>query len=367
MIRLAYDHQIFAIQRYGGISRYVFELANRLDKHNECDVSVIAPLYVNQYLSANSSTFVNGKLFPWTFREFERVVNNANKLLLPAFWAGKYFDIIHETYFSKRTYGRATCRVLTVHDMISELYPEQFKGYTGVTNIKRLAVERADHIICISESTRRDLIRLFAVDESKTSVVHHGYSLSLDSGVYVAKLASGRPYLLYVGMRQPIYKNFLGLCQAYTFSENLKRDFDIVAFGGGCFNAEERAILDELGITKNVYQIGGDDADLVAYYKGATVFIYPSLYEGFGIPPLEAMNLGCPVACSNTSSMPEVVGNAAELFNPENIDDMRRAIELVAYSTARATQLKLLGYERLELFSWEKCAEETFSIYQKLT
>ena len=368
MIRVAYDHQIFSTQQFGGISRYFFELANRLDNHKECEVSVIAPLYVNQYLSAKSSSaFVHGKLFPWTFRGFRRAVKAANQLLLPAYWAGEHFDIIHETYFSKTSYGHANCRVLTVYDMISELYPEQFNEMSEATCIKRAAVERADHIICISESTRRDLIRIFAVDERKTSVVHLGYSLSADSGIRVAKLASGRPYLLYVGMRQPDYKNFIGFCRAYSNSAQLMRDFDIVAFGGGGFTLSEREMLDKLSIQKNVHQVGGNDAELGAYYKGAAIFVYPSLYEGFGIPPLEAMNFGCPVACSNVSSIPEVVGEAAEFFDPTNESDMRRVIESVVYSESHVERLRKLGAERLATFSWDKCAQETLSIYRTLT
>ncbi|ADL55307.1 glycosyltransferase family 4 protein [Gallionella capsiferriformans] len=367
MIRLAYDHQIFATQQYGGISRYFFELASRLDNHKECEVSVIAPLYVNQYLSAKSnSAFVHGKLFPWAFRGFRRTVNTVNQLLLPAYWVGERFDIIHETYFSKTAYGSANCRVLTVYDMISELYPEQFIGISEAASIKRAAVARADHIICISESTRRDLIRIFGVDEHKTSVVHLGYSLSADSGIRVARLASGKPYLLYVGMRQPDYKNFMGFCRAYSTSAQLMSDFDIVAFGGGGFTLSERQMLDKLGIQNNVHQVGGNDAELCAYYKGAAIFVYPSMYEGFGIPPLEAMNFGCPVACSNVSSVPEVVGEAAEFFDPSDESDMRRAIESVVYSESRVECLRTLGTERLAFFSWDKCAQETLGIYQDL-
>ncbi|MEM2154884.1 MAG: glycosyltransferase family 1 protein, partial [Nitrososphaeria archaeon] len=147
----------------------------------------------------------------------------------------------------------------------------------------------------------------------------------------------------------------------------IKHDFKIVCFGGGLFSAEEIDLMIKLGLSEDqVIQISGDDKTLAHLYRNAAVFVYPSLYEGFGIPLLEAMSLGCPVICSNTSSFPEVAGNAAEFFDPYEADSIAVALENVLYSSEKSKHLVNLGYERVKNFSWEKCADETRSIYLSL-
>jgi glycosyltransferase involved in cell wall biosynthesis len=202
------------------------------------------------------------------------------------------------------------------------------------------------------------------VDERKTSVVHLGFTLNTDETVRPAKLASVKPYLLYVGSRWG-YKNFIQLCRVFSYS-SLKRSFDLVAFGGGAFSMDEVAELTQLGLTNCVHQVSGDDGLLASYYQGATAFIYPSLYEGFGIPPLEAMNFGCPVVCSNTSSLPEVVGDAAVFFDPSSDESMRVAIEDLLRNDGLRTEMIRRGYARVQHFSWAKCAAETAAIYRQV-
>lgn len=142
-------------------------------------------------------------------------------------------------------------------------------------------------------------------------------------------------------------------------------DFDIVTFGGPVFLTSERILMKSLGYSDGQVQhrVGNDDA-LGDFYRSATGLVYPSKYEGFGIPPLEAMAHNCPVICSNSSSLPEVVGDAGEYFLPDEIDDMRHAIEAVAYSDQRREALRRSGLARISRFSWEKCARETLDIYQ---
>jgi glycosyltransferase involved in cell wall biosynthesis len=112
--------------------------------------------------------------------------------------------------------------------------------------------------------------------------------------------------------------------------------------------------------------MNGNDRKLASFYSGAALFVYPSLYEGFGIPPLEAMSMDCPVVCSNNSSIPEVVGDAAEYFDPNDTESIRKAMELVLNSTARQAELINKGQIRCTQFSWERCAEETLAIYRNL-
>jgi glycosyltransferase involved in cell wall biosynthesis len=175
-----------------------------------------------------------------------------------------------------------------------------------------------------------------------------------------------KPYLLYVGHRGG-YKNFEGFLRAYASSLWLSDNFNVVCFGGGIFSRDEVALIKSLRLSMNhVIQVNGGDNKLASVYRDAALFVYPSLYEGFGIPPLEAMSLGCPVACSNTSSIPEVAGDAAEYFDPYDLDSMRTAMELVLSSEVRLNELIKLGKFRCARFSWDRCAKETLSVYKGL-
>ena len=155
--------------------------------------------------------------------------------------------------------------------------------------------------------------------------------------------------------------------RAIAISKMLKKDFDILTFCGGRLTRLEVTLLSELGFKpEQVKQLGGDDKLLSQLYGGAAAFLYPSLYEGFGLPPLEAMAHNCPIISSKTSSMPEVIGDAAEFFNPAAIEDIAAAIERVVYSSSRTHELIKLGQERLNHFSWGRCADQTLAIYHQI-
>jgi glycosyltransferase involved in cell wall biosynthesis len=209
------------------------------------------------------------------------------------------------------------------------------------------------------------LIRLYGTDPKKISVVHLGCDVvSLASET--KKGNSGRPYLLYVGLRSG-YKNFNRFVQAYAASAQLRDSFDIVAFGGGNLTTTEQDFLQGLQLrTGEVRQIDGDDAMLAQYYCNASALVYPSSYEGFGLPPLEAMAYRCPVVSSNASVMPEVIGDAAEFFDPLNIDSIACAIQNVVLSPTRVKDLVAKGLERVTQFNWRRCAEEHLAVYEKL-
>jgi glycosyltransferase involved in cell wall biosynthesis len=136
-----------------------------------------------------------------------------------------------------------------------------------------------------------------------------------------------------------------------------------VAFGGGHFSAEEIKLIDETGLGNSVKQVSGNDERLASFYQNAAAFVYPSFYEGFGLPPLEAMAQQCPVISSNTSSMPEVIGDAGEFFDPHSKMEMRSAIERVIFSSAKRALLVERGKTRLAEFSWAKCAAQTGHVY----
>jgi glycosyltransferase involved in cell wall biosynthesis len=367
--KILFDSQIFSLQQFGGISRYICALAEELSNKPDVQVKIYAPLYVNQYLrelKVRHAGMVTGvyihplpKLGQWLANVSDLLFSLTADSILP--------NIVHETYYSGTpVYKGKAARVLTVYDLIHEKFPQSFLSNDPIAQHRAKAIRRADHIICISESTRRDLIEVYRVPEKKVSVTYLGYDTLSAPGLVASALVGPKPYLLYVGSRHG-YKNFAGMLSAFASSSLLKAGTRIICFGGGALTAAERALLVQYKLSaEDVVQIGGNDERLAALYQGATAFVYPSKYEGFGIPPLEAMSLGCPVVCSNTSSIPEVVGDAGEYFDPSDSESIRQAMEVVIQSPQRRQELIALGKARLLAFSWSRCATETLAVYRKL-
>jgi glycosyltransferase involved in cell wall biosynthesis len=366
-MRIAFDHQAFCLQKAGGISRYFFHLAEQLALTGQ-DVGVFSPLYRNQYAKQLPPKILYGRYvndYPPRCADAAVLLNGLLARRQLRAWQP---DIVHETYFSNTRSGLdRTPSVLTVFDMISELgldttapAPEELKRTK-----KYAAVKRADHVICISEHTRQDLIRLYEVAPEKTSTIHLGCELN----VLAEKKDSSadRPFLLYVGLRSG-YKNFTRFVQAVAACVQLKEQFDIVAFGGGPFNPVEQALIKELGLRfDQVRQLNGNDTELAEHYRGASALVYPSCYEGFGLPPLEAMASHCPVVCSHASAMPEVIGDAAEFFDPLDLDSIASAIQNVVQFQARTNDLIAKGLIRVQQFTWQRCAEQHLALYRKLS
>jgi glycosyltransferase involved in cell wall biosynthesis len=250
--------------------------------------------------------------------------------------------------------------VTTIHDMIDKvLAPSPVKS-----RLKLRSILQADHVICVSEYTRKTLLGLYDIAPDQVSVVHLGRPWIIPD-VYLENSVDW-PYILFVGPRAG-YKNFDRLLAAYAASDRLKRDFRLVCFGGGPLTATEKSGCTARGIAMGrVLQVAGDDAALHAAYRGAALFVYPSMYEGFGLPPLEAMTLGAPVVCSNATSIPEIVGDAGEYFDPADVESMTHAMEAVLYSSARRQELIRLGHERALGFGWDRCARETLNIYRAI-
>lgn len=364
-MKIAYDHQIFSWQKYGGISRYIFELGNNLAQHTSSEIRIISPVHVNEYLKEASARLrISGSMVP-KIRRTGQIITRVNQLLSKPLLAHFNPDIVHETYYARnRNSPRRAKIVLTVYDMIHERFPCSIPARDKTAANKSAAVARADHIICISENTRRDLIDILDVNPDKISVVYLGFSLALPSKVLPA--ISDRPYLLYVGQRDG-YKNFDTLLQAYASSPELMFNYDLMVFGGGIWQEKELKRARNLGINiSSLKNLQGDDNVLASLYSSAELFIYPSRYEGFGIPPLEAMSFGCPVVSSNASSLPEVVGDAATLFDPKSPSSLLNAINKTLNDLVFRQALIEKGHMRIKNFSWKRCAEQTFDIYKKV-
>ncbi|MFL5618864.1 MAG: glycosyltransferase family 4 protein [Gemmatimonadaceae bacterium] len=364
-MHIVYDHQIFSTQEYGGISRYVVELARQLDDADNTRATILAPVHMNAFLRFHPPAGVVGAYAP-PYPRTARVRRLVNDALSRAWLRMHRPSVIHETYY--RRDSLATNRipsVVTVYDMIHERFAYLFPGSDPTARDKAAAVQRAGAVICISEQARRDLLDLLPVSAEKVSVVHLAHSpRPTPLAGYAVELRD--PYLLYVGHRRA-YKNFSTLLQAIAASEPLRRGFRLVCFGGGSFTPAEWEMARALGFdADSLVHLEGRDERLASLYSHAAALVYPSLYEGFGIPILEAMGYGCPVACSATSSLPEVGGDAAEYFNPTSPEDMAAAIRRIVDSSSHADALRSRGLQRVTLFSWSRCARETRSVYERL-
>jgi glycosyltransferase involved in cell wall biosynthesis len=206
------------------------------------------------------------------------------------------------------------------------------------------------------------------VPVERTVVVHHGVDLPDPAGIPEDRDSSpARPFLLYVGLRGG-YKNFDGLLRGVGTSSRLSSDCDVVVFGGPPLSGKEYEAAAAAGIAGNrLRHAGRDEKTLQRLYQRAAAFVYPSLYEGFGMPPLEAMAHGCPVVCSHHASLPEVVGDAAETFDGKSPEDIGMAIERVVYSAPRREELIAAGHRRAAIFTWQRCAEQTRAVYRTVT
>ena len=366
-MKVLYDYQAFSRQFYGGVSRYFVEVARRLAVAEDTEVQILAPLYINYYLEELDTGIVSGRRFSKVPKAAGKLFNIYNRVAMRYKAASYNPDILHETYFSKHSVSlkNSQARVVTVYDMIHERFSEYFPTWDKTAEYKRLAIERADHVICISENTRRDLLDMIDVRGEKVSVVHLGFDSKRANETPADRLID-EPYLLYVGVRSG-YKNFQRLLEGYASSQALRENHRLVCFGGGNFSHSEIQQFKNLKLpTDSLIWMGGSDSVLMKLYGHATAFVYPSLYEGFGIPPLEAMAHDCPVVCSSGSSISEVVGDAGEFFDACDSTAIAHAVENVAGSQSRATELRALGRQRIKRFTWEQCASGTHDVYSSL-
>jgi glycosyltransferase involved in cell wall biosynthesis len=364
-MKIYFDHQTFSNSGYSGISRYFVELIAELNKYPDVEARVVSPLMRSPFLvearhriPVVGCDVSKGEHFP------SRFVGSINASLFRAIAAIAKPEIVHETFYSRaRTAPRSAKIVTTIHDLIPQRFPEIFSRSKSYAALMRHVLRRADRAICVSESTRKDLLEMYDIDPDRVSVVRLASALSLATD---GPDQIETPYFLHVGARYP-YKNFDGLIRAFG-DARLYRTHKLVTFSSQPLTAEELTAVDRAGVPRSsVVAAGGDDHMLARFYAGAEALVFPSLYEGFGIPLVEAMHSGCPIATSNTSSMPEVAGDAAIYFDPRDVKSISEAMIRIASSSPDTRSLLIAnGKERSKEFSWQRCAAETYRIYSGL-
>jgi len=366
-MKVLYDHQIFTSQIYGGISRYFFELIKHFKNNDEVECELSLKYSNNYYLKKLNNLSPNTFLENYSFRGKYRILNILNKKVSKEYISKGDYDIFHPTYYDPYflDYIGNKPFVLTIYDMIHEIYPEIFSPKDKVSERKKLLAQKAAKIIAISENTKRDIVKILKIDEDKIEVIHLGSSLKIDKDIKTINIKIPGKYILFVGSRRG-YKNFELFIEAISPLLNDDVKLNVVCAGGGKFNDIEIEKLKNSKIKNKVFYYSGSDSVLAYLYQKAVAFVFPSLYEGFGIPILESFACGCPVICSRTSSLPEVAGDAAIYFDPTDKLSIQNSIHKVIYDDELKNNLISKGTERIKEFTWGKTAKKTKVLYEDI-
>ncbi|MCL5962155.1 MAG: glycosyltransferase family 4 protein [Chloroflexi bacterium] len=364
----------YITDHFPGIGRYTYNLVRALAELNDDNRFII---FCNQRLS-NSRYDLNELV---GYANVETRLVDLSPFSLKEQWQWfplllrERLDVFHSPYYVK-PYLLPCPSVVTIYDTISSRYPEYLPSRSSkvvfdVTT--RLASATAKRVITLSNASREDLRRFFNVPLDKIVVAY----LAADERYRVedpaqvesvrAKYRLPGEFILYVGINKP-HKNLVTLVEAYNhFRRSGGPAVKLVLAGREDTRfPQARERVAELGLTEEVAFLGDVlEEDLPYLYNCASLFVFPSLYEGFGLPVLEAMACGVPVICSDTSSLPEVVGSAALMVDPLNVEALSGAISEVLSRESLRTDLRKKGLERARLFSWRQTAQETLEVYRR--
>jgi glycosyltransferase involved in cell wall biosynthesis len=365
-----------AVHQTAGIGRYVRELVKALAAQPVPGFEPTYRLFVAD--GATDSPALPGPDFSWhatrlTKRWLERLWYRLRLPIHLEHWTGR-LDLLHQPDFVLPPVHRKTRTLLTVHDLSFVREPDSVM--TGMTRLLNRwvphSVARADHVIAVSEATRQDLIDLYRTPPEKITTLYHGVSAGFEPVEEAGTLATvrrkyglgGKPFILSVGTIQP-RKNYQRLIQALA---QLNPRYALVIVGSRGWQYE--TIFEEvnrLGLAERVHFPGFvAENDLPALYSAAELFVYPSLYEGFGLPALEAMACGTPVVASNRSSLPEVVGEAGLLVDPLDVTALAEAMSAVLEDEALQRQLTKAGCWQAASFTWSRMAASLIDLYRKI-
>lgn len=265
--------------------------------------------------------------------------------------------------------------VLTIHDLVAFIYPNTHNKKATIIEklLLRRALRRAAHVCAVSENTRKDILERFHYEPKQIDVIYCGASDEFKPVAkeklkdFIVKTNLPEKFFLAVGTLEP-RKNYLNLIKAFKEVSDRYPDYSLIIVGKEGWDYEEIHAAIKLNyLNKKIHLLGYlSNTSLVNLYSLAKAFVFSSFYEGFGIPPLEAMQCGCPVIASNTSSLPEVVGNAALLVNPESHSQITEAMLKIIKDPELSDQLREKGLKQANKFSWEDSAQKLLKIFTKI-
>ena len=363
IMRIIFDGDVFTSQRFGGVSRYFSRLAGELARM-DTEVMVTCGLHINEYIQ--DLPFARGYRVPLVPRthmvrqKISRLWQSRLIRRLPINDELERSTVLHKTWYDPDFFDSRFPVVVTVHDLIPELFG---KRNEDSTIRKRIVCEKATEIIAVSETTKTDLLDIYGIPEERVHVVYHGVDLGnclAGEGVR----AQEQPLLLFVGSRGG-YKNFNRFVEAFAGSRFLRQNCTVLCCGGGAFTTSEAESISSLGLARSFRQSSPSDDELNELYRQAQALVIPSLYEGFGLPVLEAMAHGCCVACSSQGSLPEIAGDAAAFFDPTEPDCIAGVLEKLCLDQTFHATLQQKGFERCKPFSWDRCAAATKLVYEQ--
>jgi glycosyltransferase involved in cell wall biosynthesis len=375
-MRIAIDYTA-AIRQGAGIGVYVRNLvAALLAQDSENRYTLLTSGRTDSEHPFPSAANVHGRnlLLP------DRYVNilwYRMRLPVPATLFTGPTDIYHGPDFVLPPLGKKIRKVVTIHDLAFLEHPEYAVPSLAeyLRKVVPEAAQAADVIVTVSSEVNRTLIEHFHTPAEKLAVIPLGvqpYFRRITDPVLLAatryKFKLKHPLLLAVGTLEP-RKNHRGLIKAFHQAQMQKGGPEMLAIvgGPGWLYEETQQLVRDLKIEQKVRFLGRvTDHELVTLYSMADIFTFPSFFEGFGIPPIEAMACGAPVITSNTSSLPEVVGDAALLVDPHNVDELAHAITRLLQNEQLRADLRLKGYQRAQLYTWERSAQKMLRIYEQL-
>lgn len=364
-MRILFDHDVFSYQTVGGIARCFSELIGQMEKlaPGTCRMGF---RFTNTKYLYDSGLADQFRLRHYPFGELlpaKQLFFRINHFFFCQALRKNDFDLLHLTFYPNPDLRRMTSRpiAITVHDMTPEIYPELFPFAQKWIAAKKFWCHHADLIFTVSDHTAEDLLRIFP--DIPADKIHRIYNAGGFPAGLTAELDLPESFLLFVGGRKN-YKNFLPMLSALVPVFIEKPDLQLICAGGGVFSPEEKRLIHSAGLSGRVIQMNLTEAELAELYKRAAALIYPSLYEGFGIPVLEAFSRDLPVLLSRCSCFPEIARDAALYFDPEDLNSIAEAVRRILTDQELRCELIERGRKRLEDFSWEQSAREMIAVYQ---
>lgn len=352
-----------------GIGRYCFNLVKnikKLDKENDY-------VLIHREKSDDEIYKGNGEL-SISYPNIPLKKTVGNYFQLPLKLRDYPLDVVHDlTQVSPFTLYSQSKKILTIHDLSPILFPENYGIIHGFLqkHILPRTLKNVDTIITVSYNTKVDVLKYLKFRGDKIREIPLGvdekFKPQKNTIDFMEKYNINSPFILYVGTLEP-RKNIPTLIKAFYKLKRKDIEHKLIISGGKGWKYKEiYETIEKLNLQKEVIFTGYvPEEDLPRLYNSADLFVYPSLYEGFGLPPLEAMACGCPVVASKTSSLPEVVGNAGILVNPHDVDDISNKMYETLTNEGLREELSRMGSERAKLFSWEKVAKETLKVYEEV-